>query len=81
MTGAVRERIIKPMLAVYPPPQHLRGDAKRQAEALAVYEKALGRFDAATLAAGWGLVAAEHTAIRRGGNGPTRWRRPTPSGS
>lgn len=60
MTGAVQEHIIGPMLAIYPPPQHLRGDRRRQAEALAAYTKALARFDAPTLAAGWQKVVAEH---------------------
>ena len=48
------------MLALYPPPHHLRGDAKKQTEALAAYAKALAAFDGPTLAAGWELVTAEH---------------------
>lgn len=60
MTTAVQTLITGPMLALYPPPQHLRGDAQQQAAALAAYDKALARFDAATLAAGWELVTAKH---------------------
>lgn len=60
MSEAVEELIIKPMLAIYPPPQHLRGDCGRQAEALAAYRKALAPFDRATLATGWEHVTAEH---------------------
>ncbi len=60
MTEAVRRHIIAPMLALYPPPQHLRGDAVRRAEALAAYSKALSRFDVPTLVAGWEPITAEH---------------------
>ena len=48
------------MLALYPPPQHLRGDANKQAAALAAYAVALAGFDDPTLAAGWKVVTAEH---------------------
>ena len=60
MTAAVQEHIIRPMLALYPPPVHLRQNAKSQAAALAAYVDALAGFDAATLAAGWRAVTAEH---------------------
>lgn len=60
MSRDVDELIIGPMTALYPAPQHLRADADRRAAALAEYRRALGRFDRATLAAGWAAVAAEH---------------------
>lgn len=60
MSEEVEELVIGPMLALYPPPTHLRGDAARRAAALAEYRRTLDRFDRATLAAGWERVVAEH---------------------
>ena len=48
------------MQVLYPPPQHLRRDAKQQAAALAQYTKTLARFDEPTLRAAWQTVIAEH---------------------
>lgn len=48
------------MQAIFPPPLHLRQDAQRRAAALAAYADALADFDAATLAAGWRTVVAQH---------------------
>lgn len=60
MSEAVEKIIIGPMLALYPPPSHLRDDAGRRAAALAEYRHALDRFDGPTLAVGWERVVAEH---------------------
>ncbi|OWK47334.1 hypothetical protein [Fimbriiglobus ruber] len=62
MTAAdVREAVLAPLTALYPPPTHLRADERVQAVALAAYEKALAGFDRATLERGWAKVVAEQT--------------------
>lgn len=61
MNAAVREVVLRPMLALYPPPTHLRGDQETINLALVCYEQALGRFDRATLEAGWHKTLAEQT--------------------
>jgi hypothetical protein len=61
MNAVVRAIVIEPMLALYPPPTHLRGNEQAQALALAAYETALAGFDRATLERGWAKVIAEQT--------------------
>jgi hypothetical protein len=58
MINAVRNVILEPMLALYPPPSHLRHDEQAQQRALAAYEKALAGFDRATLERAWEKVVA-----------------------
>jgi hypothetical protein len=53
MSQTVRELIIEPMLALYPPPAHLRHNSDAQQRALAAYEKSLAGFDRDTLQRGW----------------------------
>jgi hypothetical protein len=60
MTPAVRETIIEPMVELYLPPQHLRGDREAQARALEVYGQALDPFDRETLTRAWRQVVAGH---------------------
>jgi hypothetical protein len=59
MTQAVRDVILGPMRALYPPPQHLR-EPKALELALAAYETALAGFDRETLQKGWDKVVADH---------------------
>jgi hypothetical protein len=59
MSQAVREVILGPMRALYPPPQHLR-EPKALEIALAAYETALARFDRETLQKGWDKIIADH---------------------
>lgn len=61
MSDLVREIILEPMCALFPPPQHLRDRRETLALALASYERALARFDRATLQQGWDQVVAEQT--------------------
>ncbi len=56
----VREVIIARMLALYPPPRHLREDAQARAQALAEYEQVLAGFDRDTLEKGWVKAVAEN---------------------
>ena len=61
MTRAVQEIILSPMREMYLPPLHLRQNHEAQGRAMAAYERALGRFSAATLARAWDKVVAEQT--------------------
>ena len=61
MTETVREVILGPMCALYPPPQHLRADHRALSLALAAYEKALAGFDRPTLERGWEEVVSTQT--------------------
>ncbi|WP_143393946.1 hypothetical protein [Fimbriiglobus ruber] len=61
VTEAVETFIIKPMLTLYPPPQHLRNDPEAFAEALATYVRVLARFDRGTLARAWDQVVASQS--------------------
>jgi len=56
--STVRDIILEPMLSLYPPPTHLRGNQQAQQRALAAYEKALAGFDRNTLQRGWENVVA-----------------------
>ena len=59
MTQAVRDIILRPMQALFPPPTYLRSNPEDLALALAAYEQALGRFDRDTLQRGWDHAVAE----------------------
>ena len=59
MTKAVRD-VITRMLALYPPPMHLRQDGEAREAALESYAKVLERFDRATLERAWEKVVAEN---------------------
>lgn len=54
------ECVIRPMRVSFPAPTHVRGNSAATEMLLAVYRKALARFDRAALEQGWQKAAAEN---------------------
>jgi hypothetical protein len=61
VTDPVEEGIIKPMVASFPAPHHVRGDHEATEALLTIDRKALSGFDRETLEQAWQKVAAEQT--------------------